>query len=344
MTTPNKENVAATPRTTVDMNNPQDVARMLTGGYGLSGEGFHYHSFTRPVMLDVTPDLPSEYEDDTQHHLDDNVTEYSSVPAAEPEPVAEPVHTPVAPPVIAEIAPAPPPPSPPPPPAPPPPPPAPPAPPPHTPVAAPAPAPHQPEVVVDVPVPEPVVEAARAQVFAAPEKPQSAPSAQVAPAPSADTAAAAGRERRGLQPFATPPATPAAAATPPRAASPGAPTVQADDWAPVPKAQQRRGQRPTGPGFFFAKGNDRVVTARLFQPVAVARPAPKPATKVTTMTKFDKNAQNNPVGRRSAPSDNSPTLTEVFMTLGGRATDRLVPKPSLRDALLRKREEENGQS
>ncbi|WP_228391314.1 endoglucanase [Komagataeibacter medellinensis] len=330
MTTSNKENVVATPRPTVDMNNPQDVARMLTGGYGLSGEGFHYHSFTRPVMLDVTPDLPSGYEDDTQHHLDDNVTECSSVPTAEPEPVAEPVHTPVAPPVIAEIAPTPPPP-----------PPAPPAPPPHTPVVAPA--PHQPEVVVDVPVPEPVVEVAKAQVSVAPEKPQFAPTAQVAPASSADTAATAGHERRGLQPFAASPSTPAAA-TPPRAAFSDAPTVQADDWAPVPKAQQRRGQRPTGPGFFFAKGNDRVVTARLFQPVAVTRPAPKPATKVTTMTKFDKNAQNNPVGRRPAPSDNSPTLTEVFMTLGGRATDRLVPKPSLRDALLRKREEENGQS
>ncbi|MFT8710975.1 endoglucanase [Komagataeibacter rhaeticus] len=325
MTTPNKESTEATPRPVVDMDNPQDVTRMLSSGYGLSGEGFHYHSFTRPVMLDMTPELPHDSVDDTEHHLDDNVTEHESAPATAPVFVFDAAPEPAAPPVVAEAAPPPPPP-PPPEPAPPEPPP---APPPYTPVVTHVP----PPPVEETPVPEPVAEAA------APARPRPVPPAQPAP----DMASTGGRERRGLQPFAAP-RTPSELPVSSRAAAPATPFVQADDWAPVPKAQQRRGQRPTGPGFFFAKGNDRVATARLFQPVAVARPASKPDSKVTTMTKFDKTAQNAPTGRRPAPSDNSPTLTEVFMTLGGRATDRLVPKPSLRDALLRKREEETGQS
>ncbi|MFT9375152.1 hypothetical protein [Komagataeibacter saccharivorans] len=33
-------------------------------------------------------------------------------------------------------------------------------------------------------------------------------------------------------------------------------------------------------------------------------------------------------------------MSEMFMILGGRATERLTPKSTLRDALLRRREEE----
>ncbi|GAN96491.1 endoglucanase/beta-glucosidase, cellulose synthase subunit [Komagataeibacter europaeus NBRC 3261] len=310
---------------TVDMDNPQDVSRMLTAGYGLSGKGFHYHSF-RPVVRD----MPVEDPDESVHEDMHDVHAYAEDQYAEPEqhvPAAEPEPQPVAPPFVAspEVPPAPP--SPP-----------------------PAPSPVAPEVVL---APQPPV----AETVAPPAPPP--PETVVRPTPrpnpvasASDVVQSGGQERRGLPPFTEAPAAP----VPPRPApAQSAPfTVEApepvvtatDDWAPVPKAQQLRGQRPTGPGFFFAKAGDRTQMARLFQSPSVptSPPVPKPVSKVTTMTKLDKNSWNNSTGRAPAPTDNSPTLTEVFMTLGGRATDRLIPKPSLREALLRKREDENGES
>ncbi|GCE84730.1 endoglucanase [Komagataeibacter diospyri] len=314
---------AQAPRPTVDMDNPQDVSRMLTAGYGLSGEGFHYHSF-RPVVRDMPVEDPEEsvHEDahDVHAYTEDQYAEPEPhVPAAEPEPEPEPV----APPVVAspEIL-----------------------------SAPPAPPPPMASEVVHAPQP-PV-----AETVAPPPPP---PETVVRPAPrpnpvasAADVVQSGGQERRGLPPFTEAPAAPVPPRPAPVQSAPFAveasePVVTAtDDWAPVPKAQQRRGQRPTGPGFFFAKAGDLTQMARLFQstPVPTSPPVPKPVSKVTTMTKLDKNSWNNSTGRSPAPTDNSPTLTEVFMTLGGRATDRLIPKPSLREALLRKREEENGES
>lgn len=327
---------AQAPRPTVDMDNPQDVSRMLTAGYGLSGKGFHYHSF-RPVVRDMPVEDPEEIVHEEMHdahaYTENQYAEPAQhVPAAEPEP--EPAPPPVM--AVPEVRPAPPPP-PPPPPAPPPP---------VAPVAA---------EVVHAP-PPPVAETVAPP---APPPPPPPPETVVRPVPQPNPVASApdvvqsgGQERRGLPPFTEAPAAPvpprpAPAQSAPFTVAASEPVVTAtDDWAPVPKAQQRRGQRPTGPGFFFARAGERTQMARLFQstPVPTPPPVPKPVSKVTTMTKLDKNSWNKSTGRPPAPTDNSPTLTEVFMTLGGRATDRLIPKPSLREALLRKREEENGGS
>ncbi|WP_278536314.1 endoglucanase [Komagataeibacter oboediens] len=334
MSSADKEAGTPAPHRNVDMDNPQDVSRMLTTGYGLSGEGFHYHSF-RSIVRDAPVDVPEETDhDDTHAYAEEHYAEpesYEPAPAAAPAPEPEPpVVTPVAMPPIVEEAPPPPPP--------------------------PPPAPVVPEAVH---VPQPPAQPAPPVMETVAPEPPPPPETVVSPAPqprpaatTPDVVQSGGRERRGLPPFVAP----AAPSAPPRPApAQSAPfTVEApepevaatDEWAPVPKAQQRRGQRPTGPGFFFAKAGDRTQMARLFQPTPVPMPRPvsKPASKVTTMTKFDKNSWNESAGRRPAPTDNSPTLTEVFMTLGGRATDRLIPKPSLREALLRKREEENEQS
>ncbi|AHI24409.1 endoglucanase/beta-glucosidase, cellulose synthase subunit [Komagataeibacter xylinus E25] len=310
------------PRPTVDMDNPQDVSRMLTAGYGLSGEGFHYRSFRSVVR-----DMPVEDAEESLHEDTRDVHAYAEDQYAEPEPhvpAAEPAPEPVAPPVAVspEAPPVPPPPAPPP--------------------------PVAPEVVH---VPQPPV----AETIVPPPPPAPPPETVVRPAPTASAPGvvqSGGQERRGLPPFAEAPAAPVpprpapAQSAPFTVAAPEPVVTATDDWAPVPKAQQRRGQRPTGPGFFFARAGDRTQMGRLFQPTPVptAQPVLKPASKVTTMTKLDKNSWNKSAGRQPAPTDNSPTLTEVFMTLGGRATDRLIPKPSLREALLRKREDENGQS
>ncbi|POF62692.1 hypothetical protein KMAL_17190 [Novacetimonas maltaceti] len=59
------------------------------------------------------------------------------------------------------------------------------------------------------------------------------------------------------------------------------------------------------------------------------------------MTKTDTNStQASPSSNPLASPDGSPTMTEVFMTLGGRATELLNPRPTLREALLRRRESE----
>nr|7ZZQ_Q Chain Q, BcsH fragment [Novacetimonas hansenii ATCC 23769]7ZZQ_R Chain R, BcsH fragment [Novacetimonas hansenii ATCC 23769]7ZZQ_S Chain S, BcsH fragment [Novacetimonas hansenii ATCC 23769]7ZZQ_T Chain T, BcsH fragment [Novacetimonas hansenii ATCC 23769]7ZZQ_U Chain U, BcsH fragment [Novacetimonas hansenii ATCC 23769]7ZZQ_V Chain V, BcsH fragment [Novacetimonas hansenii ATCC 23769]7ZZQ_X Chain X, BcsH fragment [Novacetimonas hansenii ATCC 23769]7ZZQ_Y Chain Y, BcsH fragment [Novacetimonas len=58
-------------------------------------------------------------------------------------------------------------------------------------------------------------------------------------------------------------------------------------------------------------------------------------------TKTDTNSsQASRPGSPVASPDGSPTMAEVFMTLGGRATELLSPRPSLREALLRRRENE----
>ncbi len=320
---------------------------MLTAGYGLSGEGFHYRSF-RSLVRDMPVADPEEsvHEDMHAYTQDHYAEPEQPAPAAEPEPVVPPV---VAPPVVASPPPAPPPP-------------------PVVPEVVHAPRPPVAETVAPAPAPPPVApevvhtpQPPVAETVAPPPPPPPPPPPETvvrpAPqpkpvAPAADVVQAGGQERRGLPPFTEAPATPVRPRPAPVQSAPFTveapePVVTAtDDWAPVPKAQQRRGQRPTGPGFFFAKVGDRTQMARLFQspPVPTSPPVPKPVSKVTTMTKLDKNTWNKSAGRPSAPTDNSPTLTEVFMTLGGRATDRLIPKPSLREALLRKREEENGES
>ncbi|WP_244184279.1 endoglucanase [Komagataeibacter europaeus] len=332
---------AQPPRPDVDMDNPQDVARMLTAGYGLSGEGFHYRSF-RSLVRDMPVADPEEsvHEDMHAYTQDHYAEPEQPAPAAEPEPVVPPVvasppPVPPPPPVVPEVVHAPRPPVV------------------ETVAPAPAPPPVAPEVV-HTPQP-PVAETVAPPPPPPPPPPETVvrPAPQSKPvAPAADVVQAGGQERRGLPPFTEVPATPVRPRPAPVQSAPFTveapePVVTAtDDWAPVPKAQQRRGQRPTGPGFFFAKAGDRTQMARLFQspPVPTSPPVPKPVSKVTTMTKLDKNTWNKSAGRPSAPTDNSPTLTEVFMTLGGRATDRLIPKPSLREALLRKREEENGES
>ncbi|RFD19770.1 hypothetical protein DY926_09650 [Komagataeibacter melaceti] len=115
-----------------------------------------------------------------------------------------------------------------------------------------------------------------------------------------------------------------------------------EDWVPVPKARHQRGERPrpVSRGFAFPLPDIRKQEERrLFRsaplPVRVSRP---PQTKVTTMTKSNQNPVNEASLTPSA--DGSPTMAEMFMILGGRATDRLTPKSTLRDALLRRKEDE----
>nr|WP_305069311.1 hypothetical protein [Komagataeibacter sp. FNDCR2] len=111
---------------------------------------------------------------------------------------------------------------------------------------------------------------------------------------------------------------------------------------PVPKARHQRGERPrpVSRGFAFPLPDiRRQAERRLFRPaplpVRVSRPQ---QTKVSTMTKSNSSPANeSPL----APStDGSPTMEEMFMILGGRATDRLTPKSTLRDALSRRKEDD----
>lgn len=344
MSTPEKEAEAP-----VNIDNQQDVDRMLTDGYGVSSAGFHYRAFKqkrppKPVLQhdestavqaaatehaaeEMAPHSASSYDDtysthsapaapveDAAHTHDYAETTYTPAAhdtyAAQPEPeqaAPEPYVAPAAAPetYVAAHAEA---------------------------VTTPAyePAPQ--------PTPAPVVQAAPSQPAAAVTP--SAPEVPPQPVRQERPVAPPVPPRPAVSSFMAPrPAAPAfgttASATPP---------VAVEDWAPVPKAQQQRGQRLTGPGFFFGAGSERAPAARLFQSAPVSRPVSKPVSKVTTMTKVDKISPNDSQAGRPVPTDNSPTLTEVFMTLGGRATDRLVPKPSLRDALLRKREDANGDS
>ncbi|WP_308720070.1 endoglucanase [Komagataeibacter xylinus] len=341
MSTPEKEVEAP-----VNTDNQQDVDRMLTDGYGVSSAGFHYRAFKqkrppKPVVQHdesaATQAAATEHavEEAAQHSAssyDDTYSTYSA-PAASAEDAAhmhdyaETTYTPAS----------------------------------HDTYAA------QPEPEQAAPEPyvapaaasEPYV-AAHAEAVAAPAyepAPQSAPPPVAPPQPAATVTPPAPevppQPVRQEQPVASPaPTRPAVSSfMAPRPATPAfgttasaTPPVAAEDWAPVPKAQQQRGQRLTGPGFFFGAGSERAPAARLFQSAPVSRPVSKPVSKVTTMTKVDKISPNGSQAGRPVPTDNSPTLTEVFMTLGGRATDRLVPKPSLRDALLRKREDANGDS
>ncbi|GBQ45044.1 endoglucanase [Komagataeibacter sucrofermentans] len=344
MSTPEKE-----AGTQVNIDNQQDVDRMLTDGYGISSAGFHYRPFKqkRPPRPEVRHDesgaeqaAAAEHapaaEEASQHFVSSYDDTYST-PAA---PEAAPVEAAEQPQHYGETA--------------------------YTPAAhdayAAQPEPEQaaPEPYVahdDTPAAEPETYAAThaetvtvpeyaaaPQPVATPVPPQPAPVAPVVAA----VAQPVRQERPSLSPV-TPPKPAVSSFMAPRPApafgsASATPPIAAEDWAPVPKAQQQRGQRLTGPGFFFGAGSERAPAARLFQSAPVSRPVSKPVSKVTTMTKVDKSSPNDSQAGRPAPTDNSPTLTEVFMTLGGRATDRLVPKPSLRDALLRKREGTNGES
>ncbi|QHC37001.1 endoglucanase [Komagataeibacter xylinus] len=318
----------------MNVDNQQDVDRMLTDGYGISAAGFHYRPFKqkRPSRPEVRHDESGAAqaaatghaaEETSQHHVSSYDETYSthSAPEAAPAEVAEQTHD------YAETT--------------------------YTPAA------HDTYAV------QPEPEQAAPEAYAAPDNaPAAAPETYVAThaeavtvpeyEPAPQPAAAAVAQAAPQQPAAVaPPAPPKPAVSSFMAPRPApvfgttasvTPPAAVEDWAPVPKAQQQRGQRLTGPGFFFGAGSERAPAARLFQSAPVSRPVSKPVSKVTTMTKVDKISPNGSQAGRPAPTDNSPTLTEVFMTLGGRATDRLVPKPSLRDALLRKREDANGDS
>ncbi|WP_276592071.1 endoglucanase [Komagataeibacter melomenusus] len=332
MSTPEKE-----AGTQINTDNQQDVDRMLTNGYGISSAGFHYRPFKqkRPPKPEVTheeADTAQAIEETSQHAVSSYDDAYSapSAPETAPAETAGQVHHYGG----ASYA--------------------------HDAYAAqPEPAPAAPEAYAthdDTPAAEPETYAAtHAEAVAAPAyEPTPQPAAAPAPeqpavvAPSApDVVPPVRQERPAAPPFTPRPAVSSFMAPRPAPASGAASAtapVAADEWAPVPKARQQRGQRLTGPGFFFGTGSERAPAPRLFQSAPVSRPVSKPVSKVTTMTKFDKSSPNDSQAGRPAPTDNSPTLTEVFMTLGGRATDRLVPKPSLRDALMRKREDANGDS
>ncbi|PYD48941.1 hypothetical protein C3920_01985 [Novacetimonas pomaceti] len=115
----------------------------------------------------------------------------------------------------------------------------------------------------------------------------------------------------------------------------------AEEWSPVPKARLDPRERPRpGDLSFFFQGMRENRDEKKFFPVASTRSVRSNVSRVTSMTKTNTNPQpSNP----PASTDGSPTMTEVFLTLGGRATEFLNPRPSLRDALLRRREnsEEN---
>lgn len=111
-----------------------------------------------------------------------------------------------------------------------------------------------------------------------------------------------------------------------------------EDWMPVPKARHQRGERPRPASRSLVFSLNRPPDERrLFSsvPVRVSRPQ---HSKVKSMTKSNSNPNSETVSTPSA--DGSPTMSEMFMILGGRATERLTPKSTLRDALLRRREEE----
>ncbi|GBR20182.1 endoglucanase [Komagataeibacter nataicola] len=346
MSTPEKE-----AGTQVNTDSQQDVDRMLTDGYGVSSAGFHYRPFKqkRPPKPQVRHDessvaqqaVATEHahaaEETSQHPVSSYNEPYSTPSAPEVAPAetagqvqhyGETAYTPAAHDAYATQS----------------------APEPEPEQAAPEPEPYVSHD--DTPAAEPEIYAAtHAETVAVPEyeappQPAAAPVAQVAPPTAAVTPPV--RQERPTVPPVTPRPTVSSFMAPRPAPASGvasAPSpIAVEDWAPVPKAQQQRGQRLTGPGFFFGAGSERTPAARLFQSAPVSRPVSKPVSKVTTMTKVDKSSPNGSQAGRPAPTDNSPTLTEVFMTLGGRATDRLVPKPSLRDALLRKREDANGES
>ncbi|WP_242621677.1 endoglucanase [Komagataeibacter xylinus] len=331
MSTPEKE-----AGTQVNIDSQQDVDRMLTDGYGISSAGFHYRPFKqkRPPKPEVRHDESGAAqatatghaaEEASQHPVSSYDESYSthSAPETAPAEVAQQTHD------YAETT--------------------------YTPAAhdayAAQPEPEQaaPEADVthdDTPAAEPeTYVATHAETVAVPSY---APAPQPAAAPVAQAAPqSVSHEPPALSPVSPKPAVSSFMAPRPAPVSgmaPATPPVAAEDWAPVPKAQQQRGQRLTGPGFFFGAASERAPAARLFQSAPVSRSVSKPVSKVTTMTKVDKISPNGSQAGRPAPTDNSPTLTEVFMTLGGRATDRLVPKPSLRDALSRKREDANGES
>nr|WP_239020033.1 hypothetical protein [Novacetimonas maltaceti] len=115
-----------------------------------------------------------------------------------------------------------------------------------------------------------------------------------------------------------------------------------DDWSPVPKARLSPRERPRpGDLSFFFQGIRDTRAERKFFPVASTRPVRSNVSRVTSMTKTDTNStQASPSSNPLASPDGSPTMTEVFMTLGGRATELLNPRPTLREALLRRRESE----
>ncbi|WP_239021422.1 hypothetical protein [Novacetimonas cocois] len=133
---------------------------------------------------------------------------------------------------------------------------------------------------------------------------------------------------------------PAAAAAPSENGQPVEKAI-AEEWSPVPKARLNPRERPRpGDLSFFFQGMRENRDEKKFFPVASTRSVRSNVSRVTRMTKTDTNSQaSNP----PASTDGSPTMTEVFLTLGGRATEFLNPRPSLRDALLRRREnnEEN---
>ncbi|WP_051577523.1 hypothetical protein [Komagataeibacter kakiaceti] len=116
-----------------------------------------------------------------------------------------------------------------------------------------------------------------------------------------------------------------------------------EDWMPVPKARHQRGERPrpVSRGFAFPLPDIHRQTERgLFRPapplpVRVSRPQ---QTKVSIMTKSNANPIND--APLTPSTDGSPTMEEMFMILGGRATDRLTPKSTLRDALSRRRDDD----
>ena len=224
--------------------------------------------------------------------------------------------------------------------------------------AAPPPAaapPVQEAPVTPAPVP-PVAE--QAPPPAAPA-PASVPYANVAAAPApvapAPQVRATGAATRMVEPFSRPvPDGAAPSGVPSRAMNssprPSASSITgrpmdrgvADEWSPVPKARLSPRERPRpGDLSFFFQGVRDTRDERKFFPVASTRSVRSNVSRVTSMTKTDTNSSQ--ASRPGAPvvsPDGSPTMTEVFMTLGGRATELLNPRPSLREALLRRREGE----
>nr|WP_281432617.1 hypothetical protein [Novacetimonas hansenii] len=116
----------------------------------------------------------------------------------------------------------------------------------------------------------------------------------------------------------------------------------ADEWSPVPKARLSPRERPRpGDLSFFFQGMRDTRDEKKFFPVASTRSVRSNVSRMTSMTKTDTNSsQASRPGSPVASPDGSPTMAEVFMTLGGRATELLSPRPSLREALLRRRENE----
>ncbi|MBY4640100.1 hypothetical protein K6L44_08895 [Gluconacetobacter entanii] len=354
---------------------PQDFQRVLRS-FGVEGGGYSYRSFVDRSFEPITvpPQVEKrldqlEYEEKVEE-TGDSTPDADVAAQSAPQPEAEPVAfapdevkpAPVAAEVPAEpVAPAP----------------AAPAPVASVPAVAATPAQPEPAApVAAVPtiapetpvqdiVPPPVPPVAEQVPPAAPD-PASVPYANMmlpaAPAPVAPPAAQLRPDTtRMVEPFSRPPVRPARTAPaasrvssfstnsfPCPSVSPisGDPMDRdvVDEWSPVPKARLSPRERPRpGDLSFFFQGVRDVREERKFFPVASTRSVRSNVSKVTSMTKTDTNStQTSQPGSPIPSPDGSPTMTEVFMTLGGRATEMLNPRPTLREALLRRRESEEG--